>query len=784
MSGTQSSKLWDRITRFFIRNVHDGARRATAEDKTLVAKTSPTVWEYEMFRVEWTRRSVLRQLYQMLREDPRVFRANRVFAATAVRRGYSVRVTSSMSPRLAMRAQNVIDELNRRVSMNGKLAPWARVLLRDGDLFLNPVIDPASNKIVQIKSLPALTMQRNEDITGNFPDLSKAFQQIDPISLQPELELALWQVNHIRWDHEEGERYGRSQYLSALAKWKQLNMVEQDLVVRRRTRAAPKRVHIIGDKDHPGSFKDIEEYKAQNRITAGPNEIVTDYFINGLGDVKDLSADAQLDHIKDVEHLQEVYMLATGVPLHLLGFGQGVNRDIVEDQKAQFEEDVQELRGLLEYGDGGAYSGIRAIYDLALALQGIDPSLVDYSFIWYENDTDTANDRISRVIDLRSAQPDPLVSRKTALRVIGKDLGLDTDDAIEAELRQIKQEQAEDRQEQQTEAGALNPDKPAPTPLSKGIGQAAARGVLTDARESEGVTGDLGGVYLHATGNDVASPLHNNPFLDELEQHIRTFVKKQFGQLAVQYIEKNRKRIARLANVQPSAVQGIEDSVVIKLDDYARYLLTGDPHWHPVTDDERDNDNPVDEFPVSVYLYPLLEAYEQEMGPAADAVRDLLKRVYLQVGHHVRERNGVDMRVRDSQVQHLLEAIAGQRVHGIMETTRKLLARELAAAFEGQETPAQWEERIKSVLDMPDWRARMIARTEVANAYATNLMQVYRETGVTAVRWLAVIDDRTCMTCRSRNQQIYPITEVPPLPVHPNCRCTVVAVQTGGASTV
>ena len=55
--------------------------------------------------------------------------------------------------------------------------------------------------------------------------------------------------------------------------------------------------------------------------------------------------DAHLDEIKDIEHLQEVYMIGTGVPLHILGFGHNVNRDIVEDQRAQFKEDLLTLDG-------------------------------------------------------------------------------------------------------------------------------------------------------------------------------------------------------------------------------------------------------------------------------------------------------------------------------------------------------------------------------------------------------------------------------------------------------
>jgi hypothetical protein len=276
-------------------------------DEALVIKTSPTIWEYEMFRLEWDRRTVLREIELMLKADTRIKRANKVFANTAVRKGITVTVTSDVSEQIAEKAQDVINDLMRECQINSKINSWARILLKDGDLFLNPIIDLRSRKIVNIKRLPALTMQRNDDMTGNFEDTNKAFQQIDPISLEVLMEFPLWAINHIRWNHEEGERYGESQYLQCRGYWKKLNMTEEDLVVRRRTRAVPRRLHSIGTKDNPGDWSEVENYKKQNGLDNPKKaQVTTDYYGNGLTDVKDLNADAQLDHIADVQHLQEV----------------------------------------------------------------------------------------------------------------------------------------------------------------------------------------------------------------------------------------------------------------------------------------------------------------------------------------------------------------------------------------------------------------------------------------------------------------------------------------------
>lgn len=51
--------------------------------------------------------------------------------------------------------------------------------------------------------------------------------------------------------------------------------------------------------------------------------------------------------------------------------------------------------------------------------------------------------------------------------------------------------------------------------------------------------------------------------------------------------------------------------------------------------------------------------------------------------------------------------------------------------------------------------------------------------------WKAIIDERTCLTCKKNNGKIYDIDEIPlpSPPVHFFCRCTVSAMQTLQAGT-
>ena len=53
--------------------------------------------------------------------------------------------------------------------------------------------------------------------------------------------------------------------------------------------------------------------------------------------------------------------------------------------------------------------------------------------------------------------------------------------------------------------------------------------------------------------------------------------------------------------------------------------------------------------------------------------------------------------------------------------------------------------------------------------------------------WIATLDLKTCLECRSRHGQIYPMDEMPDIepPIHPNCRCHIEpmkAVEAGYAT--
>jgi SPP1 gp7 family putative phage head morphogenesis protein len=729
----------------FLNWLPEGANKTTEHDKGNVSKTSPTLFDYDVFRINWEKIATLQEIDVMIKSDPRLKRANHVFASTAIQRGLNVKIipSESVDEKIAEQAQFIITELLQKTQINSKLTPWARSLTKDGELFLNCIVDPVAKKVLDIKNLPALTMQRNENIQGRFDDLADAFRQIDPVSREILNRFPLFAINHIRYDHETGQLYGNSKYLSCRSIFRKLTMTEEDLVVRRRTRAVPRRLHSVGSKDNPGSWDDVKTYKEENNLNNPKLAAITsDYFGNGLTSITDLNGDAQLDHIKDIEHLQELLMIGTGVPLHLLGFGRNVNRDIVEDQKAQFEQDTQELRDLLEYGDDSAFSGLRSIFDLALTLQGINPDLVQYNFLWSSTSNEDVDKKIDRVIKLRSSQPNPIISREFGLNYIGRDMGIENEPAIIAELEKVVAEEDEERKEQETNRNAVNPENPSTAPAYKSI---------KDSKESH--------------------PLHSKKIQSieqSLKKDVKAFFLAVFKEMKKQGLEKKIQSIDKLRTIHDSVIE------------YPAPPLEWE-HEHDgccvIVDKTGDKKTKVNELVEQKILKTFDEARKAVIEEGNYSLHNAILKAYYASGNFAFEQPtglNVNFKFIHSGVKKDLEQAAGERIRGIEETTRQLLAKQLSQAYEKSESLKEWMARIQSVLDVPEWRAEMIAVTETSFAYNASNLSNYKEAGVTKVQYMAVVDNRTCPTCRGDHEKVFNIDDVPSLPRHPLCRCTTV----------
>jgi hypothetical protein len=158
--------------------------------------------------------------------------------------------------------------------------------------------------------------------------------------------------------------------------------------------------------------------------------------------------------------------------------------------------------------------------------------------------------------------------------------------------------------------------------------------------------------------------------------------------------------------------------------------------------------------------------------------------------------------IEDPDVLDALEREMFKFAHGIDQTTADTLRDELMAGMEDGETISQLANRISDISDewVEGWRSEMIARTETARAFTTGHIEAWRSTGVVSrAIWVASSDacpfclamDGTAVelgenffdqgdeqTADWRGQEIsidHDYSDVNGPPLHPNCRCVLVA---------
>ena len=220
----------------------------------------PAQYETELFRIAQDRYHIVKEVNELCAEngDIRFQRANALIGEDATKGGFSIIVNGSQKEKNikkqkgkiqndvndeSEKVQKIVDDFLERTRLHILCTEHARALLRDGDLFLNVIVDKKSGLITEIKRAPTLTMKKNVDEYGNFIDNKKAFSQIDVSQIYqmagenaPEgsrKDFALYQINHIRWLCDETKIYGTSQYAllenatKCFLKWKKHSLTEE-----------------------------------------------------------------------------------------------------------------------------------------------------------------------------------------------------------------------------------------------------------------------------------------------------------------------------------------------------------------------------------------------------------------------------------------------------------------------------------------------------------------------------------------------------------------------------
>lgn len=351
------------------------------------SRATPENSQKYLTRLMWTDpdvRAAILDIREMDRLDGRVRRIHARLARDVVKGGL---VLTQTSARESLRAE--WDAFARRLQLGRveKLKSDARGLVMEGSLPVQWVLDEAFRVAAAVR-MPSETILPDVDENGQFKDVKAAYHQMDAVTGTKLATFPLWQLFLCRFDpdsYDDMGAMGRPFLDASRAVWKKLRMTEEDLVIRRRTRAPLRLAHVLEGAQE----KDIEAY--QDRVEKNQSEITTDFYLNKNGTVVAVQGDANLSEIGDVVHLLDTFFAGSPLPKGLMGYTDGMARDILEDLKRDYYEEVDVLQDTLSF----AYAqGFR----LHLLLKGIAPDPGDYAIGFAERRTETPNQTTDRVL--------------------------------------------------------------------------------------------------------------------------------------------------------------------------------------------------------------------------------------------------------------------------------------------------------------------------------------------------------------------------------------------------
>ena len=403
--------LRDTISRMLMRL----ARQFGGDDPTTTTDDSTpasSVRVSSRFRVESGRRAAVVDSRKMYEEDPRVERVLSTLAQDATHGGFSIEVSDGPSKKAIDQAQEAVDELIERLELLDRMDDWARLSFRDGDSFIDMGVG-ADNLIHKATRKPTLQMHRESNSTDSFDDPTRAYwwsDQLWQVEPQPDtVWFAEWQIVHARWMHDEGKRHGQALFRSARSSYKRFREGEFDMAIRRKTRAGLKYLHVVEGADDAG----LQAYRQRNKDALDdPFAAVADFFSASKGTIQTVQGDARLGEIQDVLHHIETFWTASPVPMSLLGYGTNLNRDVLEEQKKQYDEILPTVTRWVET------QLLRPLIELQWMLLGLWPAEIKWRVVWNTKQVLVAEDLAGVAKAIAALQSTLLLDDETLLDII------------------------------------------------------------------------------------------------------------------------------------------------------------------------------------------------------------------------------------------------------------------------------------------------------------------------------------------------------------------------------
>jgi hypothetical protein len=282
------------------------------------------------------------------------------------------------------KVRNILEGVTDRTGIQETLWDTARGMSKYGDEFDEVVVD-SNNLITKLKNLQAKQMFKNIDEFGRLKD--KPYIQKDETGGGGNIaEFEPWQIVH--WKNGGMKKmYGESVMKSIRRVYKQLQLMEDGLVIGRLTRSHLRYKILVDvegmDKEEREAYVKAvkKEFKkkalinpltGQLETTQNPLSAEEDFFLgvtkDSKADVSVLQGATNLGNIRDVEYFQTKLFAGLKVPKAFVGLEKDVKaKATIVEEDIQFARTVGRIRK-------GLRRGLTQIYDHQLMLQGVLPS--------------------------------------------------------------------------------------------------------------------------------------------------------------------------------------------------------------------------------------------------------------------------------------------------------------------------------------------------------------------------------------------------------------------------
>ena len=373
---------------------------------------------YNLMWIDTERRAMVKQMRTMDRTDGRVKQIHSRVARDCIRGGMVLQV-NELASSTVLKKEWELFKGRLQLDNREKLKSDARGLVMEGNLPLQLVVNDMREVVAAIR-MPSDTINPIVDMGGRFKDPAKAYEQRDVMTAQVLASWPAWQMPMCRLDPDNYDDMGSMgrPFLDACATtWQKLVMTEEDLVIRRRMRAPLRLAHVLEGADDVA----MAAYRKTTENEKG--DITTDFYLNRKGGVSAVQGDAGMSDMADVVHLLDTFYAGSPAPKALFGYTNGLSRDILQDLKNDYYDEVDGLQDALA-------TGYAIAFRIHLLFKGIDPATDEFTLRFATRRTETPN----QVADLALKYvalglPDDMVYA---------DMGLDPD-----YVRQKKTEQVE-----------------------------------------------------------------------------------------------------------------------------------------------------------------------------------------------------------------------------------------------------------------------------------------------------------------------------------------------------